>query len=218
MGTPEETRRQLIDAAETLFADRGIDAVSLREINSAAGQRNATALQYHFGDRQGLLRAVMTKHHPEVEARRHALLDELEGSSQLDLRALSAALVRPPASKLADAAGGRAYLRIAAQLVNRPDPHFDPTSLTDAAASINRWRQMVGPLMPEQAVNRLHRRFTAIRITAVELARRAEGSERADDRLFTSHLIDLVAAILDAPLSPETARILESRRAGSRSC
>jgi AcrR family transcriptional regulator len=211
VANPEETRRQLIDAAERLFADRGIDAVSLREINAAAGQRNATALQYHFGDRQGLLRAVMAKHHPEVEARRHAMLDEIEGTEDGDLRALSAALVRPPASKLADAAGGRAYLRITAQLVNRPDPQIDPAALSDVASSTNRWRHMVAPLMPEQAVNRLHRRFTALRITYVELARRAEGSERADDRLFTSHLIDLVGAILGAPLSHETSRLLESK-------
>ncbi|MEV1201628.1 helix-turn-helix domain-containing protein, partial [Microbispora rosea] len=40
----ETTVRRLVDAAERLFAERGIDAVSLREINAAAGQRNSTAL------------------------------------------------------------------------------------------------------------------------------------------------------------------------------
>jgi AcrR family transcriptional regulator len=209
VANPEETRRRLIDAAESLFSERGIDAVSLREINAAAGQRNATALQYHFGDRSGLLRAVMAKHQPEVEARRHALLDEIEGSASVDLRMLAAALVRPPASKLAD---GRAYLRITAQLINRPDPQFDNAALTDASISTNRWRKMVAPLMREEAVTHLHRRFSAIRITYVELARRAQRSGRADDRLFTSHLIDLVASILDAPLSEETCRLLEARR------
>ena len=45
----DETRTQLMRAAERLFAERGIEVVSLREINRAAAQRNATALQYHFG-------------------------------------------------------------------------------------------------------------------------------------------------------------------------
>jgi hypothetical protein len=65
--------------------------------------------------------------------------------------------------------------------------------------------------MADAAVAPLHRRFTAIRIVCVELARRAEGARRRDDRLFVSHLVDLVAAILAAPLSDETARLLEQR-------
>jgi hypothetical protein len=45
----------------------------------------------------------------------------------------------------------------------------------------------------------------------VELARRAESPRRKDDRLFTSHLVDLVAAILGAPISAETRALLEER-------
>src|SRR5215813_4360571 len=118
---PEATRQQLITAAEQLFAERGIDGVSLREVNLTAGQRNSTALQYHFGDRNGLVRAVLAKHHPDVEARRHALLDEYESSADDDVRTLAGALVRPLASKLSDRDGGRAYLRIMAELTSRYD-------------------------------------------------------------------------------------------------
>ena len=74
-------RDRLVAAAETLFAGAGVDAVSLREINAAAGAGNASAIQYHFGDRAGLLRAVIAKHHPKVESRRHALLDQVEAGS-----------------------------------------------------------------------------------------------------------------------------------------
>jgi AcrR family transcriptional regulator len=214
---PEATQRQLITAAETLFAARGIDAVSLREITVAAGVRNSTALQYHFGDREGLLRAVMRKHHGAVELRRHALLDEYEAHpGDRDLRTLVAAFVRPLASKLADPDGGREYLRITAQLVNRPDISPLETTRTDARDSTYRWRHLVAPFLPEVAVTRLHRRFTAIRVTFVELARRAETAPR-DDRLFTSHLIDVVTGVLDAPLSDETTRLLErTKRPASR--
>ncbi len=44
-----------MSAAEKLFAARGVDRVSLREINRASGARNAVALQYHFGDRDGIV-------------------------------------------------------------------------------------------------------------------------------------------------------------------
>ncbi|MFI6800042.1 TetR/AcrR family transcriptional regulator [Streptosporangium canum] len=72
------TRERLIAAAEELFSTRGIGAVSLNEIVRAAGARNATALQYHFGDRAGLLRAVLDKHTRDVDERRHAMLDAYE--------------------------------------------------------------------------------------------------------------------------------------------
>src|SRR5690349_7259062 len=75
---PEVTKRQLISAAESLFAERGIDGVSLREITVAAGVRNSTALQYHFGTREGLVRAVLKKHFDGIEVHRNALLDEYE--------------------------------------------------------------------------------------------------------------------------------------------
>lgn len=72
------TRERLITAAEELFSTRGIGAVSLNEIVRASGARNATALQYHFGDRAGLLRAVLDKHGGDVDERRHAMLDAYE--------------------------------------------------------------------------------------------------------------------------------------------
>ena len=70
----------------------------------------------------------------------------------------------------------------------------------------------MGPLLPELAVRRLHHRFTAIRVTATELARRAAAAPRRDEALFTSHLVDLVTALLDAPMSPETEALLLTRQ------
>ena len=125
---------------------------------------------------------------------------------------LAAALVRPPALKLADPDGGRAYLRIVAQLLYRPDFVPGHRAMHDPADSTHRWRRTVEPLLPDLAVRRLHRRFTAIRITFVELALRAQSGEGRDDRLFTSDLIDLVAAILDAPLSPDTEQLARRGR------
>ena len=208
---PKETRARLIRAGERLFAEHGIEVVSLREITRAAEQRNATALQYHFGDRRGLVRAILAKHDLDVEAERHGMLDELEARSGVAAREWVQALVLPAAAKLADRDGGRDYLRIMAELMNRPDPKFDRRSLEDTRSSVNRWRKLVAPLMPELSVNRLHRRFTSLRIMHFELGRRAESSRRRDDRLFASHLVDLITAILMSPVSEETTGLLRER-------
>src|SRR5690606_10508068 len=133
------TADRLISAAEVLFAIHGIDGVSLREINRLAGARNASALQYHFGDRDGLLRAVMAKHGRDVESRRHAMLDAYEAEPGDDLRALAGALVRPMTAKLDDPDGGPQYLQILADLMNRPRAVIDPAALDDPKSSIYRW-------------------------------------------------------------------------------
>jgi AcrR family transcriptional regulator len=210
----DETRAQLIRTAERLFAEKGVNAVSSREINREAEQRNATALQYHFENRQGLIRAILKKHESTIDQSRNQFLDEIETSGRYGLDRFSAALVLPTAEKLSDREGGRFYLRIAAQLVNSYRPRVDPIEYASASASLNRWRAMVEPEMSPLAVDTLHSRFTATRIMFIELARRAESPRRRNDRLFTSHLIDLVTAILGAPISAKTAALLKERADG----
>jgi AcrR family transcriptional regulator len=207
-----DTRERLIAAAEELFAANGIQAVSLREIVRASGARNTAALQYHFGDRAGLVRAVLEKHHLDVDTRRHAMLDAYEAEGELDRWALARALVQPLAAKLADPDGGSAYLQILAELMNRPQPALDPAAFDDPDDSMFRWRELVAPLLSEDAL-RLHRRFVVLRFAVVELARRADTAPHTDDRLFVSHLVDLVAALIDAPPSAQTLRLAEIREA-----
>ena len=219
--TPAPTQARLLQAAERLFAERGIDAVSLREITRQSGARNAIALQYHFTDRAGVLAAIVAKHEPGIEAARHALLDEYEASTRAaagagaspagpGLRPLAAALVRPLAAKLVDPDGGPEYLRIQADLLSRPRPVIGDRWRTGPGNSMFRWRAMVDPFLAEESI-RLHRRFTAVLHTAVELGRRAASGPHADDRLFVSHLIDVVTAILGGPVSDETRRLIRSR-------
>ena len=194
----------------------------MREVNRSAGAKNAVAVQYHFGDRDGLLRAVLAKHWPDVDARRHAMLDEYEASGSGDaggVRPLAAALVRPLAAKLADDDGGLEYLQVYAEVVNRPASGDEPEpgpGMSSKPDSIGRWRSLVAPFLEEDAT-RLHRRFTAIRFAASELGRRAASGRHADDRLFASHLIDLVEALLIAPTSAETRRLADERDASRSS-
>ncbi|WTW97986.1 TetR/AcrR family transcriptional regulator [Streptomycetaceae bacterium NBC_01309] len=116
---PEATRRELLDSAARLFAERGIAAVSLNEINTAAGQRNASALQYHFRSREGLLRAMLERHIPRVRARRDELL-ALADAHPEKVRRSAEAFVLPLAEQLDGDWRGRAFLRITAELMADP--------------------------------------------------------------------------------------------------
>ncbi|MEZ5378131.1 MAG: TetR family transcriptional regulator [Acidimicrobiales bacterium] len=200
------TREILIAAALSLFAEEGIDAPSLRAINRAAGQRNTNALQYHFGDRDGLLRQALEDRGAVVDASRSALLNELEPDASV--RDLAVALVHPLADQLGNV--GRDYLLVADEVLARPMRFGALYPLVVERPSLVDWATRIEPHMPEGAVGRpLHRRFAAIRFVHGELANRARNNRgRSGVALFSSHLVDLTAAMVVAPVSPETEALI----------
>ena len=113
----DAARSALVEAAERLFAQRGIEAVSLRDVSAAAGQKNHNAAQYHFGDRLGLVAAVYENRMAEVEERRKPLVDAAAAD---DVEALLAAIVVPLAEVVAETNGW--YARFQARL------RWEPTS------------------------------------------------------------------------------------------
>jgi AcrR family transcriptional regulator len=213
-----EARLAIVRAAEELFASEGIEGPSLREIARRAGQGNTNAAQYHFGDRDGLLLAVLDRHRARVEARRAELLDMVEATAPVEPRALSTALVSPLVAELSEAEGGASHLQVVAEVLARPVRFADTLDALWAAPSIRRWSQLVEPLLPPEAVGRpLHRRFAVVRFVHAELASRArERGGRGDHRLFASHLVDLVTAMLAAPVTPWTADLIRPEPHGGR--
>lgn len=208
---------ELMTAAERLFATRGIDGVSLREITREANQRNSTALQYHFGGRDGLLRAIIERHMETVAVRRAALLDMVSGNSGLTLRDGANVLVQPLISKLTGTDGGPEFLQIAAELLNRAHRNIELTDpvapvIYDELRTLDRWSEVFEHLMPEGTTGApLHRRFAVIRFAHIEVGRRARVGQPIDVPLFTHQLVDMVTGLLGAELSPETKRLLAAR-------
>ncbi|MBI0385220.1 helix-turn-helix transcriptional regulator, partial [Streptomyces albiflaviniger] len=86
-------------AAERLYAEHGLVAVSNRQISEAAGQGNVAAVGYHFGTRADLVRAIMRKHSEAIEEIRRRMAEETRGSEEV--RDWVACLVRPATEHLA---------------------------------------------------------------------------------------------------------------------
>jgi len=146
------TREMLVRAAVQLFAEQGIDAVSLAQINRAAGQRNATAAHYHFGGKAGLVQAIFDKHRSRVDVLRETMLADLP--EQASLKQVLAVLIVPLAEQVRDADGGIHYLRFLAQIMNRGEADGGAVDQHDS------------PALQEQS-----RRFQiALRDVPVELA------------------------------------------------
>src|ERR1700730_7444676 len=87
-------REAIMDTAEELFAERGLDGVSLREINTVAGY-GAAALHYHFETRDGLVRALLARAQPPMFADREAAFERLKTLEAVTTVDVVNALVRP---------------------------------------------------------------------------------------------------------------------------
>lgn len=93
-----DTRTKILDAAESLFADKGFAATSLRDITSVAGV-NLAAVNYHFGSKDELLAAALERRIAPVNHLRLQLLDQAEaaaGGEPIEVELLLRALLAPP--------------------------------------------------------------------------------------------------------------------------
>src|SRR5690242_9111719 len=74
------TQEAILVAAERLYAEPGVFAVSNRQVSEAAGQGNNAAVGYHFGTKADLVRAIERKHRGPVEELREQMVAELVAS------------------------------------------------------------------------------------------------------------------------------------------
>jgi AcrR family transcriptional regulator len=113
----KDVKTALLDAAERLLADNGVNGVSLRRILGEAGA-NSAALHYHFKSREGLVEAILVRHGQEINLRRREVLAAMERQSQRpDVEQIVDALVDPMVEFLRDEGeSGRRFLRFLARL------------------------------------------------------------------------------------------------------
>lgn len=110
---------RIIDAAEILIGQHGIDGVSLLQIAKQAGQSNKYAVQYHFGSKENLLRAIFDTRLTRIGERRRKRLDALQADSAITIRNLLGALIFPVYEEVA-ADGLHHYALFATRVLDSP--------------------------------------------------------------------------------------------------
>jgi AcrR family transcriptional regulator len=215
-----DTRRQIILAAERLFAERGLAGVSLREINVAAGQRNTSAAHYHFGSKEALVDAIFEFRRSEIGRRREEILDTLhrEGKAT-ELRALTRALIEPLGRELQPEAEDGAesyYLPFLAHLFLQ-SPQEVADILRRHRAAEQRWSQLVQDALPQVPRDVLFTRLYLMgRHVVVSLAsyqRLGLGWSGPDFELYLGDMTDSVAGYISAPVSEHTVELAQARAA-----
>jgi AcrR family transcriptional regulator len=214
-----QTPDLLLAVAERLFAEHGVDEVSLAQINREAGQRNRSAINYHFGSKQSLLLAILERHEEGLERERHRLLEELEHAGRVGVREVASALVEPLAAKLDDPEGGHAYLQIVSQLVGHPRLSLYERHLTVITARSDRVarlfakaRDAIGPeLWTARSILVTGLLYHSLADYARLCRSDAPRVPVPPAEVFVSGLIDGITALIEAPVTGAKKRARGSR-------
>jgi AcrR family transcriptional regulator len=194
-----DARAAMIDAAERIVGERGLDALTLRDVQIESGQANKSAAQYHFGSRRGLLEAVIEERMRPVDEHRRRMLDDLDRRGRpATRRELVEALVRP----LADATvrrRGSHYARFAAQAIYAPELFEVIDKHLRAESFRATWQRLAAASALPRSVTEHRLGNVMLLCLAALAAREAQRRSRAETDLIVTDLIDTCVAILDAP-------------------
>jgi AcrR family transcriptional regulator len=169
MAQAKNTRTRILDVAEALFGELGLDSVSIRDITTKA-KVNLAAIHSHFGTKRDLIAAIFERRVVPVNEARIALLDALErtsGKKAPRIEAVLEAFVRPAVqSSLKPNKGDIAFSKLFGRCLSEPNPEveallrnqFEPLSTRLNAAMV----RALPHLTPSEAFWRMKFTFGAL--------------------------------------------------------
>jgi AcrR family transcriptional regulator len=206
------TKERLLDAAEALFMEHGFEATSLRLITAAAGA-NLAAANYHFGSKEAMFEAVLTRRLDPMNQERVELLDRFEresAPSPLGCDRILAALFIPALRLARDpAVGGNNFLRLLGRAYADPAPFIRRFLSEQYALMIARFKAAFGralPHLPKKELSwRLHFIMGALSYTlagtdALKIISELNPLATDNDEILLRRLAPFLLAGLTAPL------------------
>jgi AcrR family transcriptional regulator len=201
---PLSTKEQIVLAAERLFAERGYDGVSMREIGVAAGSSNNSAVQYHFGSKEQLVVAIFDHRLSYIDQRRELLVAQMRPNN---LRSWVECYVLPLLEQ--GEMDGSHYMSFIASVEQKstlfehlPDRFWLRTE---------EFRREVGALMADVPEPLRSHRILQVVLLSVHAASfreraKANGVEVLPFSIHVTDLLDAWAGFLAAPVSEDALR------------
>jgi len=212
----DATKSALMRAAEKLVAQGGMENLSIRKIVAVAGQKNESALQYHFKNLTGLLDAIHIQRSEQIQAKRAInLAVTLKNSNEPSLRQLCLLMVEPTFQLAREDVGFRRYVKAFGHELAISDASPLAVASTKGGGGVS--GQQTGVLLrkvlshlDEEGYRR--RMEAAIRLVSASMhhqARQKKPFRGPQSDLFLHSLIDALVGLLNAPISPETQAIAQ---------
>ena len=195
---------RMIDAAERLAAERGLAALTVQAVQDAAGQRNKSAVQYHFGGRQGLVNALVATRMAPTNERRTSMLLGL--GAEPSTRELVEVLVVP----LIESVLGRTpsyWARFLVQAIGDPGTGLAAMEAVDDEPLQITQDRLAARLDHLPEGTRTLRVQSAFAYACVVLAAHEVGALPADldGEALTAEIVDACCGLVEAPSSNRLA-------------
>ncbi len=210
VGPSRSTKENLVVTAERLFAERGIDGVSIRQITLEAGVANNSAVTYHFESKAGLVRAIFEYRVPYLTERRRLLWAQVPAG---DLRAGVEAYFLPVA-ELAEFEDSH-YMSFLEQLaLHLSAGHASDLLPHDLRTPYLEYEERIAALLPDLPEPLLLRRILSASSWCIQMCGQRERSRHSGERLLPlalhlNELVDLLIGVLTAPVSDQTRAVLD---------
>jgi AcrR family transcriptional regulator len=212
-----DTKTRILDAAELLFMEHGFEATSLRQLTSAAAV-NLAAVNYHFGTKEELFQAVLTRRLDPMNQERIDLLDRLEREAGAKPptceKILFAMLI--PALRLArdEKRGGKNFLKVLGRAYADPAPFIRHFLSEQYAIMIGRYKEAFLRALPhlsrQELTWRLHFVMGALSYTLAgtdALKLFAQVTAADNDELLLQRLAPFLVAGLKAPALSDARKL-----------
>lgn len=200
-----EGRQKLLDTAERLYGEHGVDAISVRQIILAAGQSNNSAVTHHFGSKEDLLFAIFKHRSAEVDLAERRRLLALDTRGDDSVRGLLGALLLPLSEDLeprGEAVFAKFLARLHALPPERHPINVHPNIMPTAVAIEERLRKRLS-FLPSGIFNTRYRLVTGMFYSGViERSHIMHRSEffGLEGKVMVNDLLNICAAAVEAPL------------------
>ncbi len=191
------TRDRILDTAERLFAEQGFHVATLRQITQEAAV-NLAAVNYHFGSKQALMRAIFKR---RLDALNTARMERLDAALRIDppeLEDVLDAFVQPALAftRGGDAEGQR-FMQLLLRAFADRDTDLHQAMRLEYAHVMRRFADAIGHALPDADPERLRQQLDFI-VGALTLTM-AESALK-DTRIIAGELVRFAAAGLRAPI------------------
>lgn len=197
------TKERILSAAETLFAQRGFDGASLRQLTSSAGV-NLAAVNYHFGSKEKLVEEIFRRRLGSLNSQRQAALGNLIGQPDTRLEDVLDAFIRP-ALELSHDDSGALFMRVLVRALAEHDDTLRRFVSENYGHVMRQFTAEFARLLPKLSKEELYWRLDMVTGALTHtmagfgmIRRRDDVSERTHREQTVTHLIRFAAAGLRA--------------------
>lgn len=201
------TARAILDVAERLFAQQGIERVSFRDLGAASGQRNVSAVAYHFGTREGLLGALLSRRlwlTNQLHLQRMQLLTRLGKAN--DPHAVISESIRVTSDAVMTEPWAAHFVTVMAQVLFHPELDVHKLVPPELMGGVEMAKRMIRGALPNLSEELFNYRtdlahqgcYFTLSLWLRNHGGVASGNEQAYET-FVSHTVDFLVGGLMAP-------------------